>query len=217
MNLSTLIVGGQATTRKGKALELASKTSSKFDIQTLDTKESYGIGDIKKLSTHIYRRPYESLFQSFLILEAQNLTVEAQSALLKNLEEPPERTRFILTAPSTEGLLSTISSRCQKIDLGVSTQVTFNFEQIKSFYSKGSLERYKSTDKLDVDAWLAFWRQVLLSKLGIGTPPVTVKSAPQRILKYIKLLNKLKEMQKRRASQKIIKTIIMLESPEINF
>jgi len=42
----------------------------------------------------------------------------AANALLKTLEEPPERTVFILTTTSSASLLPTIVSRCQKIDFG---------------------------------------------------------------------------------------------------
>jgi DNA polymerase-3 subunit delta' len=52
-----------------------------------------------------------------LLADAQNMTREAQNALLKVLEEPPEGSMLILTATSEQALLSTIVSRCQVLPL----------------------------------------------------------------------------------------------------
>ncbi len=50
-----------------------------------------------------------------LINDAENLTIEAQNALLKLLEEPPKHTVIILTSSNPQKLLSTIRSRVQEI------------------------------------------------------------------------------------------------------
>ena len=47
-----------------------------------------------------------------IIWQAERLTIEAQNALLKTLEEPPRHTRIILEAQSLDALLPTILSRC---------------------------------------------------------------------------------------------------------
>jgi DNA polymerase-3 subunit delta' len=52
-----------------------------------------------------------------VISNAQLLTLEAQNALLKTLEEPPEGTMLILTSSQQEALLPTIRSRVQTIDI----------------------------------------------------------------------------------------------------
>ena len=52
-----------------------------------------------------------------VIKEAHNMSKEAQNAFLKLLEEPPKNTIFILTATSSEALLSTIKSRSQQIEI----------------------------------------------------------------------------------------------------
>ncbi len=57
------------------------------------------------------------------IEEADKLTVPAQNALLKLLEEPPSNTRLLLTAGNPHSLLATIRSRCQVVTL--STQEVF--------------------------------------------------------------------------------------------
>jgi DNA polymerase III, delta subunit len=57
-------------------------------------------------------RPYESALRVARIARADLLGLEAANALLKSLEEPGERFRWILTTTRPEALLSTIRSRC---------------------------------------------------------------------------------------------------------
>ncbi len=52
-----------------------------------------------------------------VITDAQALSRQAQNALLKTIEEPPQATLLILTAPSQASVLPTISSRLQAIQL----------------------------------------------------------------------------------------------------
>ncbi len=57
-----------------------------------------------------------------IIADADRMTTEAQNALLKTLEEPPEGTCIVLTAKSDKSLLPTISSRTRVIDVLPVTQ-----------------------------------------------------------------------------------------------
>ena len=217
VNLSILITGNDESGRRKSAQLLASERSSKFDTIILNAKESGGIGDIKKLSSQIHNRPYESTHKSFIIIEAQNLTIEAQNALLKVLEEPPQSSRFILTAPTPEGLLSTVSSRCRNTHLGTNLGAEINIEPMKSFFLKSVMEKYKSTDQLDLDLLQVFWRRELLSKFGIKKSTTSINIEAQRIVNYLKLINKFKNLQRKKVSQKIIKTLLILEAPKIQY
>jgi DNA polymerase III subunit delta' len=58
----------------------------------------------------------------FIIDEAELLTLSAQNAILKFLEEPPQRTVLMLVASNPELLLPTIRSRCQRISFGTLSQ-----------------------------------------------------------------------------------------------
>jgi DNA polymerase III delta' subunit len=62
--------------------------------------------------------PVEGGARVAVILSADRMTEDAQSALLKTLEEPPTATVLILTAADEERLLPTIRSRCVRIRLG---------------------------------------------------------------------------------------------------
>jgi DNA polymerase-3 subunit delta' len=70
---------------------------------------------IRELCNSLILKPYEAQFRFVLISDAHKMNKEAGNALLKILEEPPERTVFVLTATHTSDLLPTIVSRCQQI------------------------------------------------------------------------------------------------------
>lgn len=74
-----------------------------------------GIEEIRLLQTKIMLRPIKSDNKSVVIWKSQLLTIPAQNALLKTLEEPPDNTLLILITESEEALLPTIRSRCQII------------------------------------------------------------------------------------------------------
>ncbi len=70
------------------------------------------IRDIKKFLSISYS---DVKFRIVLISDAHLMNEEAQNALLKNLEEPPEGVIFILTTPYPDNLRETIRSRCWRI------------------------------------------------------------------------------------------------------
>jgi DNA polymerase-3 subunit delta' len=73
------------------------------------------IGQIRKLCSTLAMKPYEARFRVVIISDAQTMNPSAGNALLKMLEEPPDRTILILTVLQTSDLLPTIVSRCQHI------------------------------------------------------------------------------------------------------
>ncbi|MBI2036073.1 hypothetical protein HYT17_00335 [Candidatus Microgenomates bacterium] len=96
---------------------LAISDISSFDIHRIKPENSIGIEEIRKLKITISLKPFKSQTKAVVIEEAQKLTIEAQNALLKTLEEPPDHTIIVLTATNKELLLPTIVSRCQVIQL----------------------------------------------------------------------------------------------------
>jgi DNA polymerase-3 subunit delta' len=73
------------------------------------------IAQIRELVQTLAMKPYEAKIRMAIITDAQALNEAASNALLKVLEEPPERTILVLIATRKSGLLSTILSRCQQI------------------------------------------------------------------------------------------------------
>ena len=73
----------------------------------------HAIDRIRELKRRFAYRAFEGRWRSAVILSTEKMREEAASALLKLLEEPPEHSVMILTAPSTDAVLPTIVSRCQ--------------------------------------------------------------------------------------------------------
>lgn len=86
------------------------------DIICVDSvKERIKIAQIREIYDQIKAKPHEAKFRMVLIQGADTMNQEASNALLKILEEPPERTFFVLTAEGTDTLLPTILSRCRQV------------------------------------------------------------------------------------------------------
>jgi DNA polymerase-3 subunit delta' len=62
-------------------------------------------------------RPFEGRRRVVVIDEADAMTPQAQSALLKTLEEPPPASVFVLVSSFADALLPTVSSRCPRLRL----------------------------------------------------------------------------------------------------
>ena len=73
------------------------------------------IDEIRRVQKQLHFRPAEAGHRVCLIDSAENMTHAAQTALLKNLEEPKLHTLFILVSANPEALLPTIRSRCQSL------------------------------------------------------------------------------------------------------
>ena len=81
------------------------------------SRRSVHIDAIRQLRQNAWLLPGEAPCRVCVLCGAENMTDQAQNALLKILEEPPEHTVFILTAENRSMLLPTILSRVQTIRL----------------------------------------------------------------------------------------------------
>jgi DNA polymerase-3 subunit delta' len=73
------------------------------------------IGQVRALQERLRLRAHEGGWRAAVIADAEWLNQEAQSALLRLLEEPPPRTTLVLVAATATGLLATVRSRCQRL------------------------------------------------------------------------------------------------------
>lgn len=76
-----------------------------------------GVEQIRDLADFINTSSHQEGFKIVLIHPAETMNAAAANALLKNLEEPPARTLFILVAHQAQHLLPTIRSRCLQITM----------------------------------------------------------------------------------------------------
>ncbi len=79
-------------------------------------KASITVEEIRDISRRLYESPMEGSRKAAIIDPADLMTVGAQNALLKTLEEPPDDTTIILIAENTDALLPTVRSRCRRVD-----------------------------------------------------------------------------------------------------
>lgn len=77
-----------------------------------------GIEEIRsQLVEDVGIKPYTGPYKIYIVDEAEKLTVQAQNAILKTIEEPPAYAVILLLTSNAEALLPTISSRCVKLKL----------------------------------------------------------------------------------------------------
>mgnify|MGYP005766259481 CR=1 FL=1 len=84
-------------------------------IEIVPDGNSIKIEQIRNMQLKVAEKPIVSTKKVYVIQEADTMTQEAQNALLKTLEEPPEYITIILIAINENSILNTIKSRCTKI------------------------------------------------------------------------------------------------------
>ena len=75
-------------------------------------RQSIVVEDVQDIPRLASERAFEGGYTFFIIQEADKMNEAAQNKLLKVIEEPPERTVFVLGTPQTKNILPTIVSRC---------------------------------------------------------------------------------------------------------
>ncbi len=91
--------------------------SSHIDVLEMDAASKTGIDDIRDLIENSKYSPTSAKFKIFIIDEVHMLSKQAFNGLLKTLEEPPPRLKFILATTEVKKIPITILSRCQRFDL----------------------------------------------------------------------------------------------------
>ena len=85
---------------------------------THEKPNSIGIDEIRdQLINDVGIKPYESPYKIYIVNDADKLTLQAQNALLKTIEEPPAYPVVMLLADNPDALLPTITSRCVILSL----------------------------------------------------------------------------------------------------
>src|SRR5271154_587914 len=110
--------------------EIASGNS--LDVIEIDAASNRGIDQIRELREMVRYAPAGSRNKVVLLDEAHMLTSEASNALLKTLEEPPDRVIFVMATTQPEDLEDTIRSRSQHFHFRALTfaEITGRLEEI---------------------------------------------------------------------------------------
>ncbi len=133
-----------------------------FVIRPLANKNNITIAQIRELNDNMWRTASgENAYKVIIIVGANKLTTEAANALLKNLEESPKNTVFILITNMLSQVLPTIRSRSQlvffePIPLDLATeflnkQLNINKEDTKSLMKLAHGSLGKAIELIDIE------------------------------------------------------------------
>src|ERR1700742_2787787 len=105
---------------------------SSLDVIEIDAASNRGIDQIRELREMVRYAPAGSRNKVVILDEAHMLTGEASNALLKTLEEPPDRVIFVMATTEPENLVDTIRSRSQHFHFRALTfaEITARLEEI---------------------------------------------------------------------------------------
>ena len=120
--------------------EIAAGTS--LDVIEIDAASNRGIDQIRELREMVRYAPAASRSKVVILDEAHMLTTEASNALLKTLEEPPDRVIFVMATTQPEDLVDTIRSRSQH----------FHFRALTFAEITGRLEEIAAKENLKIEA-----------------------------------------------------------------
>ncbi|NLL75685.1 MAG: DNA polymerase III subunit [Clostridiales bacterium] len=137
-----------------------------------------GVEDIRgQINGNVAIKPYSSSRKIYIINEGEKMTVQAQNALLKTLEEPPEYAVIIILTTNVESLLSTILSRC----------IMLNMKPVKDTQVKRFLMETMQVPDYKADICVAFARgNIGKAKLLASSEEFEhVKEEAITLLKYI--------------------------------
>src|SRR5271168_3568052 len=107
-------------------------SGNSLDVIEIDAASNRGIDQIRELREMVRYAPAGSRNKVVILDEAHMLTTEASNALLKTLEEPPDRVIFVLATTQPEDLEDTIRSRSQHFHFRALTfaEITGRLEEI---------------------------------------------------------------------------------------
>ena len=118
--------------------------SNHVDVLEMDAASKTGIDDVRELIENSKYSPTSAKFKIFIIDEVHMLSKQAFNGLLKTLEEPPSRLKFILATTEVRKIPVTILSRVQRFDLK-----RVNLEKMLSHLQSVSK---KESGKISLDA-----------------------------------------------------------------
>jgi DNA polymerase-3 subunit gamma/tau len=89
---------------------------SSLDVQEIDGASNNSVDDVRELRESTRYSPARDRYKIWIIDEVHMLSTSAFNALLKTLEEPPPRVKFIFATTEYHKIPETILSRCQQYD-----------------------------------------------------------------------------------------------------
>ncbi len=103
--------GGEPCCKCESCLKIENDSHPDVRIINRDETSSFKIEQVRRITETIYTPPNEENKKIYILDHCENMTVQAQNALLKVFEEPPEYVVFFILTEKKEALLPTVRSR----------------------------------------------------------------------------------------------------------
>ena len=87
------------------------------DVIEMDAASNTGVNDVRDIIETTHYVPSSGKYKVYIIDEVHMLSKSAFNAILKTLEEPPDRVIFIFATTEINKIPSTVISRCQRLDM----------------------------------------------------------------------------------------------------
>ncbi len=146
-----------------------------YKLLGVDNKQGQiGVEEALQIVKSLSLKSYEGGYKVMLIWMAEKMNTPAANKLLKLIEEPPEKTVFILIAEDEEQIINTIKSRCQilhfpplaedaivdalvknyHIETSVATKIA---HQSNGNYNKACDLIYQDSEDIQFEKWFVLW------------------------------------------------------------
>lgn len=112
---------------------LSDNSPDVYHLRREEDKATINVTSIREMRSDVYLSASESEYKVYIIHEAHLMNDASQNALLKVLEEPPEKVVMLLLCNATDKILSTVKSRAQVIRTSL-----FSFDEMKEFLLNGN-------------------------------------------------------------------------------
>lgn len=202
---ANLLVGKDGIGKSIIAQYLASKILKGLDyVNSVDivkyypSSNSFGVDDVRKIIEEVNKKPYEGNKKVIIMYRCDKMTVQAQNALLKTIEEPPEGVSLILLTDTLETILETIQSRCQIYKLTPLGKEEIS-EYLEEYYSDLSIEEkqaalaYSMGIPGKIDGFIQDEKLKKLRNICIDIFEDILAKNKNIVIKYQELLNNLKD------------------------
>jgi DNA polymerase III gamma/tau subunit len=146
-------------------------------------KKTISVDVVRQIKESVYLKPVELHCKIYLLEQTELMTTQAQNALLKLLEEPPQSVSFLLLSGAGDQLLPTVLSRVGRRSLDESEQTTeidsaVLYETLDALFSLDLMDTVSCVETLlkadspraEIGILLSWFGQVLTAQQGRITP-----------------------------------------------
>lgn len=146
-----------------------------YNLLGVDNKQGQiGVDEAHEIVKSLSLKSYEGGYKVMIIWMAEKMNTACANKLLKLIEEPPEKTVFILIAEDEEQIINTIKSRCQVLHFPLLPEETIASGLVKNFHieksvaskiahqSNGNYNKacdliYQDSEDIQFEKWFVVW------------------------------------------------------------